>query len=535
MTATIQTTDIIGAGTAFTFAANGDSLFVLEGVTLASTADVTIQGNSNSLHVDGTIISGDDTSIRLFGYSSGSTISIGETGVVRSGADAQGGAFIDASNVDLVSSGQLHNDGQIVSPRAIGVMMADASNYLTNTGTIIGATGVYMGFDTVGEFGWGAGYDTLVNSGFISGTLQVYTEATNSERHGVYSTGDGTHITNEAGGVIAGVGNLGTGITIGSGTSIGGGNGSVVINHGTITADEYWAIDFFPMRGGDRAELFNTGIVSGERGSFRGNQTGGQVTNSGTMIGSVLQSDHANSQFRNAGVVWGDVFTGAGDDLYRAFGGGFVSGKVNGGSGHDVLIGAREDDTMIGANGQDTIRGKLGDDRLFGGAGSDDLMGGAGDDMLNGGRAADKMAGGIGDDILAGEAGNDRIRGNAGDDALYGGDGNDTLIGGTGADTLSGGAGADIFVFLSTEDSPAGGGAFDQIVDFTSGEDKSDLSALGGRPLAFDTPVGDTGVVTWRRVDDGHVMLEADIDGDGVNDFQVLLTTFGIMNSDVIL
>lgn len=108
MTATIQTTDIIGTGTAFNFAANGDSLFVLEGVTLASTADITIRGNNNSLHVDGTIRSGDDTSIRLFGYSSGSTVSIGETGVVRSGADAQGDVFTDFFNIGLISLSLIH-------------------------------------------------------------------------------------------------------------------------------------------------------------------------------------------------------------------------------------------------------------------------------------------------------------------------------------------------------------------------------------------------------------------------------------------
>ncbi|MEQ8731995.1 hypothetical protein [Marinovum algicola] len=526
MTATIQTTDIIGAGTAFTFAANGDSLFVLEGVTLASTADVTIQGNSNSLHVDGTIISGDDTSIRLFGYSSGSTISIGETGVVRSGADAQGGAFIDASNVDLVSSGQLHNDGQIVSPRAIGVMMADASNYLTNTGTIIGATGVYMGFDTVGEFGWGAGYDTLVNSGFISGTLQVYTEATNSERHGVYSTGDGTHITNEAGGVIAGVGNLGTGITIGSGTSIGGGNGSVVINHGTITADEYWAIDFFPMRGGDRAELFNTGIVSGERGSFRGNQTGEQVTNSGTMIGQV-DMDQGDDTLTNSGLIDGDVFLGIGADTYEGLADGAVTGTVYGMNLNDTMRGSEANDSFDAGSGNDLVDGRGGDDSLRGWTGNDLISGNTGNDTMTGDAGADTLNGGQGNDLIDGGEDADVIRGGQGDDII---------IGGLGRDILFGEEGIDRFVFLSVAESPVGGAVRDAIRDFEQGIDYVDLTAIGGGALdflgsaSFSTASGPAFRVVTTAA--GSTVVQVDADGDGARDMEILVQFVPNMTAD---
>ena len=71
----------------------------------------------------------------------------------------------------------------------------------------------------------------------------------------------------------------------------------------------------------------------------------------------------------------------------------------------------------------------------------------------------------------------------AGNDTFVGGSGNDIITGGAGADTLSGGAGADTFVYTSVADSAASTAAnttvtFDTIKDFTTGEDKIDLSAV---------------------------------------------------------
>lgn len=73
---------------------------------------------------------------------------------------------------------------------------------------------------------------------------------------------------------------------------------------------------------------------------------------------------------------------------------------------------------------------------------------------------------------LTGDGRGDMLLGGAGPDALTGGGGDDILVDGAGADRLSGGAGRDIFVL--TRD-----GARDVIADFTPGEDRLDLSALG--------------------------------------------------------
>lgn len=108
-----------------------------------------------------------------------------------------------------------------------------------------------------------------------------------------------------------------------------------------------------------------------------------------------------------------------------------------------------------------------------GGSLIDDVTGGAGSDQLFGNGFAN---------ALRGESGHDRIVGRNGDDTLVGGTGNDTLVGGNGADVLEGGpeddilrgdAGGDRFVYrVATAD-------LDTILDFTVGEDKLDLSALG--------------------------------------------------------
>lgn len=208
---------------------------------------------------------------------------------------------------------------------------------------------------------------------------------------------------------------------------------------------------------------------------------------------------------------------------------------LEGGSGNDTLDGAGGDDWLEGGAGDDVYRWGLGggNDTIADASGSDTLMINAtarevkfratGEDyedltiamngqtmviedyfLLNasGGyveniRFADgqvyqidtiwkllqKRDGGKGDDVLYGRSGKDVFNGNEGADALYGGkgddkldggEGDDTLDGGEGRDVLTGGAGADTFVFKKADL----GRARDVITDFTSGEDKIDLSGF---------------------------------------------------------
>ncbi|AMW35851.1 hypothetical protein HEQ62_10535 [Haematospirillum jordaniae] len=177
--------------------------------------------------------------------------------------------------------------------------------------------------------------------------------------------------------------------------------------------------------------------------------------------------------------------------------------KARGGAGADVLTGNDRNNHLYGQGGDDRLYGRDmddhldggdGDDRLYGEGGDDTLEGEAGNDTLEGGDGNDNLKGGSGDDLLQGEKGNDvleggtghdTLEGGAGSDALDGGDGDDVLRGGEGADTLTGGAGSDRFVYNTVSETTG-----DRITDFTSGEDRLDMSALGAFTFSKEGPRG---------------------------------------------
>jgi len=120
--------------------------------------------------------------------------------------------------------------------------------------------------------------------------------------------------------------------------------------------------------------------------------------------------------------------------------------------------------------------------------------------------------------------------GGADDEAIQGSAGNDTLIGGLGKDTLTGGSGNDVYDFNSIAESPAGVNR-DVIVGFTSGADKLDLSgidAISGNANANDafSYLGGgafTNTAGELRFDSAISTLQADVDGNGIADFEVQL------------
>jgi VCBS repeat-containing protein len=225
-------------------------------------------------------------------------------------------------------------------------------------------------------------------------------------------------------------------------------------------------------------------------------------------------------------------------------------------AGNDRLTGTAGADDLRGLGGADTLLGNGGNDVLDGGAGADSLLGGAGDDRVIH-DAADRLSdGGAGlldvlvvsggtkvnlgaSDQVTGDKGTTTgfesvdasaaltsvtLRGGAGMNALAGGLGDDLLQGGRGADALTGGAGVDRFVFTAVADSAAG--AADQISDFTSGSDRLDLTAIdaiaGGTKNAFSFIGGAAFSAAGQlRYDQATGLLEGDVTGDGVADFQL--------------
>jgi Ca2+-binding RTX toxin-like protein len=226
----------------------------------------------------------------------------------------------------------------------------------------------------------------------------------------------------------------------------------------------------------------------------------------------------------------------------------------------------------INANGNNmsnVLAGNGADNILNGGAGLDTLVGGAGADTLIGGVDADNMSGGLDNDTYyvdnAGDivnealnSGNDLVvstvshtlaanveriqlggtaainaSGNALNNVLAGNGADNVLSGGSGADTLIGGGGSDTFSWAALTDSGVGAGQRDIITDFLSGTDRLQFTGIDANTgLAGDQAftmlntgafTGAAGQLRYSLVG-GNTLLEGDVNGDGVADFQIQLT-----------
>ena len=261
------------------------------------------------------------------------------------------------------------------------------------------------------------------------------------------------------------------------------------------------------------------------------------------------------------------------------FTGSYLADIVYGADNNDTLDGSGGDDSLYGGGGADQLNGSFGNNFLNGGAGDDALKtddgdntvdggdgidsydiycgnsggvtiditsGGDGTDIGNGTRisnveilqfqgsaSADMVTGGAFADKLIGFSGSDVLNGSGGDDTLWGGQGNDTLNGGTGHDTMLGGLDTDTFVFTNSADSAAGTGR-DSIGDFEHAIDKIELftiDAMSGTiendafifigAAAFGQIAGELRVTAAAP---GVQIVEADLDGDGVADFEIAVT-----------
>ncbi|MBJ7484362.1 calcium-binding protein [Brevundimonas sp.] len=86
--------------------------------------------------------------------------------------------------------------------------------------------------------------------------------------------------------------------------------------------------------------------------------------------------------------------------------------------------------------------------------------------------------------VMIGSSIADTLIGGALADNLFGQDGDDVLSGGGGADALTGGAGRDVFRYSAASESRQATG-FDNLADFTTGEDRIDLSALAPTSISI--------------------------------------------------
>lgn len=188
------------------------------------------------------------------------------------------------------------------------------------------------------------------------------------------------------------------------------------------------------------------------------------------------------------------------------------------------LTGTAGADDFIGTGFNDLMKGLAGKDVLLGEDGHDALWGGSGRDILQGGKGRDNLVGQNGKDLLVGGGGKDKIKGGAGDDALNGGAGKDILIGGGGADR---------FVFVKSSDTGTSFVNRDLIMDFDQAENDQIVlsridagSASGDQAFTFIGTAGFSGAEGELRYEQGkkNTIIQADIDGDGVEDFAITLS-----------
>lgn len=211
---------------------------------------------------------------------------------------------------------------------------------------------------------------------------------------------------------------------------------------------------------------------------------------------------------------------------------------MTGNATSNVLWGDTGNDRLSGVVGNDKLFGEGGDDVLFGGDDHDQLVGGIGNDFLRSGSGGDEAYGGVGNDTVDGESGNDLLFGDGGRDVIKAGTGADNLIGGTGGDFLYGGTDAvgDVFDFNSRMET-AVGSQRDVIHNFTSGSDDIDLSTIdarestaGNEAFQFKGTIA-AAFSVWYSKSGGNVIVKADVSGDRVADFEILVMGVGSLSS----
>ncbi len=264
----------------------------------------------------------------------------------------------------------------------------------------------------------------------------------------------------------------------------------------------------------------------------------------------------------------------AGDDTLS---GGAGNDTLDGGDGNDSLVGGAGKDVMTGGAGDDVYEIDNGYDRIYeeAGGGTDTvfaeraiklapnvenatltgsgkgvivgnaednvLAGGSGPNKLLGADGADTISGGVDQDTISGGGGNDTITGDDGNDIISGGDGDDTICGGAGRDILNGGSGDDLFVYTDVADSGVINADRDIIKAFDRyGDDTIDLALIDADvntigDQAF-TLIGDAAFNgTAGELRYGANLLQADVDGDGLADFEIALNTNALAAGDFVL
>ena len=521
MTTTFISTDIITTNTVgFSFGNNADQMVLAPNVFLASSAAsalVSFSFDNLTTSIFGTMLSSGVVSFNgdnnVFQVASG-----GNMISTRSAPNE----FALGETLGTNSPNTFIIDGTLTSLQSIAIHTAGASKTVVTGEVNAGTVGVLMGSGAT------AG-DALYNSGQIIGGLLDVAGSFNGRLIAAVSVdGNNSRVINQQGGVIENVAATG----FASGLYYEGDiSGARLRNFGEITSVDGVGISMSSVTGANNLSLINHGTVQGQIASLLGASFDAMgFTNRGEMVGDVIFGILGDTFDNRNGTVDGNVQMADGNDFYNGRLDGLVLGEVLGDFGDDTLYGGDNDDVMSGGEDNDQLRGFDGDDELNGDNGIDLLMGYDGDDVLLGGNGNDRLIGGRGNDVLNG--GNDA-------DRLNGDDGDDVLIGGRGNDIMFGGAGADTFTFLSTLDTGLTGATRDRIFDFDEAEGDiiflasidADVTAAGNQVFSYIGGAAFSNTAGELRYG-SNGMIEGDVDGDGADDFQILLNGAPTLTED---
>ncbi len=253
-----------------------------------------------------------------------------------------------------------------------------------------------------------------------------------------------------------------------------------------------------------------------------------------SLIGSSLGETLDFSGIALSGIAFIDAAAGNDTVTGTAFADRFLLG-----SGNDVFNAGDGDDSFLlkAGAGIDTVNGGTGIDTIIAAAAnlSVTLAAFTGiEEISAGGFAGVKIVGTSGNDVmdysgvtLTGIA---SIQGGSGNDTITGSATADTIFGGSGRDVLTGRAGADSFSFLTTAETGVGALKADHILDFQSGSDSIDLTAIdadatlaGNQDFTFIGDAAFTGLGQLRigLDSEGHVALFGNTTGSLTADFQI--------------